>query len=252
MAGGPQYLIQIMATQTRFDLNTAVERWRNELTAQPQLTPDDRRELEKHLADSMAELRGRGLNDEESFWLASRRIGQPQQLAEEFEKANPQKIWRERAFWMIASILLFTILSSISWAICTSSIVVLGRYYNLQGKYAFELPFELLRYVVLIIPVVWITALIITGRMTPFFSRFSLLLQSRLRLGSVAALLVVISQIISCSGVFMEMRPHGGPISSAVTWQIISLNISSTVELLTLVGLLLWLMPQNQKLPKGA
>lgn len=81
-----------MATQTRFDLNAAVENWRNELMARPQLSSDDRRELEKHLADTMAELRQRGLNEEESFWLACRRIGQPQQLAEEFEKTDLAKV----------------------------------------------------------------------------------------------------------------------------------------------------------------
>src|SRR5579863_4287883 len=100
MAGSSQYLIQIMATQTCFDLNTAVESWRNELAAQPHLTPDNRRELEKHMLDSMADLRGCGLNEEESFWLARRRVGQPQQLAEEFEKADPGKVWLERVFWM--------------------------------------------------------------------------------------------------------------------------------------------------------
>ncbi len=101
-----------MATQTRFDLNAAVDNWRNELAAQPQLTPDDRRELEKHLADSMAGLRDRGLNDEESFWLATRRIGQPQQLAEEFEKVDPQNIWRERAFCMVLALLTFSLWQS--------------------------------------------------------------------------------------------------------------------------------------------
>jgi hypothetical protein len=100
MAGGSQHLIKIMATQTRFDLNAAIENWRNELAAQSQLTADDRRELEKHIADAMAELRQRGLNEEESFWLARRRIGRPQQLAEEFQKADPAKVWRERVFWL--------------------------------------------------------------------------------------------------------------------------------------------------------
>jgi hypothetical protein len=109
MACGSQYFIQIMATQTRFDLNAAIENWRNELAAQAQLTPDNRRELEKHLADSVTDLHGRGLSEEESFWLAQRRIGQPRQLAEEFVKANPAKVWRERAFWMVLGLLAFSL-----------------------------------------------------------------------------------------------------------------------------------------------
>ena len=93
-----------MATETRFDLNSAIETWRNELATQSQLTPDDRRELERHLADSIADLRGRGLADEEAFWLARRRIGRPQQLAEEFKKVNPGSVWPERAFWMAVAL----------------------------------------------------------------------------------------------------------------------------------------------------
>ncbi len=53
-----------MENQSRFDLSAAVKNWRNELATRPQLTPDDRRELEKHLTDSIAELRGRELSEE--------------------------------------------------------------------------------------------------------------------------------------------------------------------------------------------
>jgi hypothetical protein len=62
-----------MENQTRFDLNAAIENWRQELAAQSGLTPDDRRELETHLRDAIAGFQQRGLNDEESFWLACAR-----------------------------------------------------------------------------------------------------------------------------------------------------------------------------------
>ena len=100
MAESPQHTLQIMETQTRFDLNAAIQSWQQELTAQPNLASDVRRELETHLRDSIAGLRQRGLNDEESFWLARRRVGQPAQLDEEFEKADPAKVWHKRIFWM--------------------------------------------------------------------------------------------------------------------------------------------------------
>jgi hypothetical protein len=77
-----------MENQTRFNLNAAVESWRQELAAQPNLASDDRRELETHLRDAIVGFRQHGLNDEESFWLARRRVGQPQQLGKEFKKAN--------------------------------------------------------------------------------------------------------------------------------------------------------------------
>jgi hypothetical protein len=67
-----------MENQTRFDLNAAVENWRNELAAQPNLASDDRRELETHLRDAIAGFQQRGLNDKESFQLAREKIGQLQ------------------------------------------------------------------------------------------------------------------------------------------------------------------------------
>src|ERR1017187_9250470 len=75
-----------MENQTRYDLNAAVENWRNELAAQPNLASDDRRELETHLRDAIAGFQQRGLNDEESFWQACKKIGQLPQIGKEFQK----------------------------------------------------------------------------------------------------------------------------------------------------------------------
>jgi hypothetical protein len=114
MAESPQHPLQIMEHQTRFDLNVALENWRGELAAQTHLTPDDRRELETHLRDSFAGLKTQGLNEEESFWLARRRVGRPQQLAEEFIKADPAKVWRERVFWMALALLFYSLSSCLA------------------------------------------------------------------------------------------------------------------------------------------
>jgi hypothetical protein len=78
-----------MENQTRFDLNTALESWRVELAAQPGLSTENRRELETHLRDTFAELKARGLSEEESFWLARRRVGHPKKLNNEFIKNRP-------------------------------------------------------------------------------------------------------------------------------------------------------------------
>jgi hypothetical protein len=108
-----------METQTRFDLNAAIANWQQELASQPGLAPVVRRELETHLRDTVAELQRHGLNNEESFWLARRRVGQPQQISEEFRKADPAVIWRERIFWMIMALLavnLWTAFCNPFWA----------------------------------------------------------------------------------------------------------------------------------------
>ncbi len=94
-----------METPTRYDLNAAIENWLAELAAQPNLTTEVRRELETHLRDAIAGFQQRGLSDEESFWLARRRVGQPQPLAEEFVKVDPAAVWRERVFWIMLGLL---------------------------------------------------------------------------------------------------------------------------------------------------
>src|SRR5256885_1723670 len=103
MADGSQYTRQTMENQTGFNLNSAIQNWRQELTAQG-LTAEARRELETHLHDCVAELQQRGLNAEESFWLARRRVGPPQGLSQEFAKADPVGVWRERLFWIILGV----------------------------------------------------------------------------------------------------------------------------------------------------
>ena len=110
-----------MENQTRFDLNAALESWRAELAAQPGLSADERRELETHLRDTLTELKSRGLSEEESFWLARRRIGQVQKLAEEFVKADPTQVWRDRVFWMSVALLAYS-----SWSILIANITVLA------------------------------------------------------------------------------------------------------------------------------
>ena len=86
MAGRSQHPVQIMENQTRFDLNAAVENWRSELAAQPNLTSDNRRELETHLRDLISEFRRKGLNEEKSFRQACKKVGQLRQIGKEFQK----------------------------------------------------------------------------------------------------------------------------------------------------------------------
>lgn len=134
-----------METQTRFDLNAAVASWQQELASQPDLTPIVRRELETHLRDTLAELQARGLNNEESFWLARRRAGRPRQLNEEFAKADPTKVWRERIFWMVAALLVVNLWAMFCNQFYTPSPRFMKRGFEdiLPGWILFYLPFWL-------------------------------------------------------------------------------------------------------------
>jgi hypothetical protein len=114
-----------METHPSYNLTAAVEKWRLELNAQSDLSGDDQRELETHLWDALAELRERGLSDEESFVLARRRLGPTQEIAEEFTKANPGRVWRERVFWGLVFLLVYQV-----W---TSTAGIFAMWLNVKG-----------------------------------------------------------------------------------------------------------------------
>jgi hypothetical protein len=94
MAGCSQLPVQIMEDQARFDLNAAIDNWRNELVAQPTLASDDRRELETHLLDAIAGFRCKGLTESESFKSACERVGLLRQIGNEFQKNRTVKMTR--------------------------------------------------------------------------------------------------------------------------------------------------------------
>jgi hypothetical protein len=83
-----------------FDLDEAVRDWRQRLNDQPDIQEGDLEELEDHLREGVTELQAGGLNDEEAFLIAARRLGDPQVLAGEFAVADPGLRRRVRLRWM--------------------------------------------------------------------------------------------------------------------------------------------------------
>lgn len=72
----------------QFDLNAAILGWQEKLKQSPQFRAENLAELESHVRDAVARLQGQELSEEESFLIATRRIGSVEQLATEFEKVN--------------------------------------------------------------------------------------------------------------------------------------------------------------------
>ncbi|HKI69525.1 MAG TPA: permease prefix domain 1-containing protein, partial [Verrucomicrobiae bacterium] len=192
-----------MEKLSRFDLNVAIENWRQELAAQLDLSPEVRRELETHLRDTIAELQKHGLNDEESFWLARRRVGQPRQLCEEFVKADPVKVWRERILWIAVGILGLRLWSGIvtyAWYAVSEPLRIYLLQHNpmLPDWVLFYLPFlrirlaplfrsPILTTLVCYAPIVCLAILFARGRLSWAVAGLRLLFKSRRRFLFVAA-----------------------------------------------------------------
>lgn len=90
-----------METTTSFDLNRAIQQWRENLAQSPAFRSENLSELESHLGDSIATWQTRGLSAEEAFLIATRRIGKGGSLESEFGKVNKSAVWLDRLFWIL-------------------------------------------------------------------------------------------------------------------------------------------------------
>src|SRR5690348_11240878 len=79
---------KVMENISEFDLNVALQQWLARLGQSPQVKVENLKELESHVRDSVVQLQCRGLSSEESFLIATHRVGKPEKLELEFGKVN--------------------------------------------------------------------------------------------------------------------------------------------------------------------
>ena len=77
-----------MENISEFDLNIALRQWLERFGQSPQVKVENLNELESHLRDSVVQLQCKGLSSEESFLVATHRVGNPEKLEPEFAKVN--------------------------------------------------------------------------------------------------------------------------------------------------------------------
>jgi len=77
-----------MENISEFDLNIALRQWLARFGQSPQVKIENLNELESHLRDSVVQLQCKGLSSEESFLVATHRVGNPEKLEPEFAKVN--------------------------------------------------------------------------------------------------------------------------------------------------------------------
>jgi hypothetical protein len=236
-----------MENQTRFDLNTAIESWRQELAKQLNFSSDDRRELETHLRDSIAGFQQQGLNEEESFWLARRRVGQPERLGEEFLKVDPANGWRERMFWMWLAVCLLIFLGSMF-----RDVELALQPVNSTGKFV-----GVANLILTLMPILTPMALIMivvvmrSKKIIRQFSKLRPLLENRLRLAFTAFVFIAISLTFTVISemIYAARTFHPGNINSRI-WAVVALNCPYQ---LFFALVLIWLLPvQNQMTSKRA
>lgn len=84
-----------------FNLELAIRDWKQAVQRTESVTQANIDELMEHLHESIADLVGKGLTDEEAFLVASKRLGDFAALSNEFGKVNGTTIWSRRVVWML-------------------------------------------------------------------------------------------------------------------------------------------------------
>jgi hypothetical protein len=75
-------------------LEERIDEWRSYVRRRQAIDPSDAEELEDHLRTQVAELREAGLDDEEAFLIAVKRIGDLDALSQEFAREYSERLWK--------------------------------------------------------------------------------------------------------------------------------------------------------------
>jgi len=83
-----------MTAETTNGLDERVAEWRGHLQRAQAMRPDDIDELEDHLRSRVDELRAGGLDDDEAFLIAVRRVGALDAVSREFAREYSERLWK--------------------------------------------------------------------------------------------------------------------------------------------------------------
>jgi hypothetical protein len=106
-----------METTTPFDLNRAIQQWRENLAQSPAIRAENLDELETHLRDSVSTLQARDLSVDEAFLIAAKRVGSGAVLGKEFGKVNAVNVWVERCLWALVAMQIWGALQEMFFSI---------------------------------------------------------------------------------------------------------------------------------------
>jgi hypothetical protein len=96
-----------------FDVTKSTADWLVDLKQTGSFEDSDLEELESHLKDEIEQLMNKGLSEKEAFWVATSRLGNTEELPEEYAKANSRAVWRHRFLWMAVGLSAYLVLGII-------------------------------------------------------------------------------------------------------------------------------------------
>lgn len=243
-----------MESKTPFDLNRAIQQWRENLAQSPAVCREDMHELETHLRDSIADLHARNLSVEEAFWVASKRFGSDTSVEGEFEKVNAKNIWLDRVFWMLGGYLVFGLVGGLLHTLGASALSFGFSWLQSAHLFSPDNPTQINPTIVAIFTVVYFLMFVLTliscwHLFTRSGRRYANLMTNNMRrpgrialMGIVVAIVAFVMRIVQYIGPALTARylPYDH-YQGIIMGQAYGNMFSSIIELLTFVVIALWL-----------
>jgi hypothetical protein len=133
MDAGAFNIVKIVGGKAMFELEKKIIEWKTSLAASESYLQSDIDELEGHLREEMSKLDSEELSEQESFWIATQRLGTVKNLDREFRKVNLWFIWQKRMLWLLGGYLFFSILD-------ISTVIFNDMYLLIVGEGFVKLP----------------------------------------------------------------------------------------------------------------
>lgn len=99
-----------MEQDVSFDLERNIANWFNNIKVEPSITESDAEELRSHLLDQIDHLKEAGLDDEEAFLIATKRLSVSDDLVEEYRQSNNHLIQMRNSLLILGGVLVFFLL----------------------------------------------------------------------------------------------------------------------------------------------
>lgn len=81
--------------ETHRELEAQIDRWRGYVQRSQAISPADVDELEDHLREQIADRQATGLDDEEAFLVAIKRLGNLDAVSHEFAREHSERLWKQ-------------------------------------------------------------------------------------------------------------------------------------------------------------
>nr|WP_216699230.1 permease prefix domain 1-containing protein [Arthrobacter sp. H14] len=83
--------------ELRPELEARIDRWRGYVQRRQAISPADVDEMEDHLREQIADRQATGLDDEEAFLVAIKRLGNLDAVSREFAREHSDRLWKQLA-----------------------------------------------------------------------------------------------------------------------------------------------------------